>query len=111
MATIGERQREKLFLLYAQNLLLYWPDATDQFICPICRRIFDRIALNKRDPEVILAHVIPKKIDGKLVTLSCRACDNRIGTIYDAHVAKEKRHHEFEMGFQMCSPESISHLL
>ena len=99
MATAGEKQRDKLFSIYARNLSFYRPDAEDQFVCPICLKSFDRIALNKKDPEVIRAHVIPDlKMGERVVTLSCKTCDNHVGTTYDAHILNEKKFHDFETG-------------
>ena len=37
-------------------------------------------------------------MSGKLVTLSCKTCDNHIGTTYDDALIKEKKFRDFEMG-------------
>jgi len=108
MSAEGKKQREKLFSIYAQNLLFYRPDAIDQFVCPICLKSFDRTQLNKNEPDVILAHVIPKSNYGKLTTLSCRTCDNHIGTAYNVHVLEEEKFHNFEMGL-IEKPVDISY--
>lgn len=92
----GIKERERLFLLYARNLSIYHPDVTDQFLCPICRTLFSRKALMCDPPEVALAHIIPKSVKGRLLTLVCRDCDNKIGSIFDSHIAREKKFYDWK---------------
>jgi len=40
--------------------------------------------------NISLAHIIPKSMGGRLMTLACSKCDNRIGHDYDRHLSQEK---------------------
>jgi len=91
-------KRERLFSLYASNLSIYFPEVTDRFLCPICLTLFTRDALTSDPPDVALAHVVPKSLKGQLCTLACRKCDNKIGSAFDSHVAREKQLHNWEQG-------------
>jgi len=86
---MSKRKKElknELFSLYAQNLSIYRPECVDQFLCPICLRDFDRDNLDL----LTHAHVFPEKLGGRLLTLSCTACDSRIGHEFNWHAVAEK---------------------
>jgi len=91
-------KRERLFSLYASDLSIYFPEVTDQFLCPICLTLFTRDALTAEPPAVALAHVVPKSLHGRLCTLVCRQCDNRVGSAFDSHVGREKELQDWEQG-------------
>jgi hypothetical protein len=80
-------RKNDLFSLYAQNLSVYCPEYTDQFLCPICLNEFSR-----KDLDLLTcAHVFPNKLGGRLLTLSCTACDSRIGHEFNWHAVAEKK--------------------
>jgi hypothetical protein len=62
------------------------PELADHFLCPVCKSVFSREDLN----NISLAHIVPKSMGGKLMTLACSKCDNRIGHDYDIHLSQEK---------------------
>lgn len=98
MASGSATKREELFSLYAKNLSIYFPRVSEVFLCPVCRVPFDRGALTSRPPKVALAHIVPRALGGRLCTLVCRACDNRVGSAYDSHAEREKRFHDWQDG-------------
>ena len=79
--------KNELFTLYAKNLSIYLPEYTDRFLCPICLNEFGRDELNL----LACAHVFPEKLEGELLTLSCAACDNKIGSEFNWHAVEEKK--------------------
>ncbi|NQT83724.1 hypothetical protein HQ563_11905 [bacterium] len=98
MAPKGASKREQLFTLYATNLSIYHPDVVDHFLCPLCLNLFSRAALRCDPPNVALAHVVPQSVGGRLCTLACRECDNRIGSAYDSHANREKSFVDWQRG-------------
>jgi hypothetical protein len=97
-------KRDRLFSLYASNLSMYCPHITDQFLCPICLRLFDRDALICESPEITLAHIVPHSMGGHLCTLTCRKCNNDIGFDYDSQIKNEKNLYDWEKGIdKVCA--------
>jgi hypothetical protein len=46
----------------------------------------------EQDPlKISIAHIIPKSMQGRLTTLACAKCDQRIGGDFDRHLSIEKR--------------------
>jgi len=86
-----KREREHLFSIYAKNLSIYFPDIVGKFLCPICKKLFSRDDLNCLPPNITRAHIIPRSLDGTLVTLSCKRCNDKIGYKFEKHLAKEKK--------------------
>lgn len=98
MAKVTHTRRAQVFDLYARNLSLYDPSATDQFRCPVCSQLFGREAVEEDDPRVTVAHVVPERLSGRLWTLCCKDCNSRMGSKWDSHLVKEQRYHEFLRG-------------
>ena len=94
MASDSLEARRRLFDLYSANLAHFRPEFSGKFACPICGRIFSREAVESDSLAVDLAHVFPESCGGKVTTLTCRECNNRMGHEYDHHFAQERRLHE-----------------
>lgn len=79
---------QKLFDLYSDNLALYVPDLKGYFCCPLCLDVFGRGSLpaSNRDGDLSIEHIIPRSIGGNIITLTCRKCNNKLGTELDAHI-------------------------
>ena len=82
---------------------MYWPELGKEigrpaFLCPICLRAFDHGALGTNGiPQLVdIAHTFPALCGGTLgkATLTCRECNNRIGSELESHVARGFRFHE-----------------
>lgn len=87
----GKAKRDSLFSLYSRNLSFYMPELANQFICPVCKSVIARGDLEQDPFKVSLAHIIPKSMGGRQVTLACAKCDQRIGGEYDWHLSQEKK--------------------
>jgi len=74
-----KKLKSKLFTYYSSNLSIYRPCYKDQFMCPSCQRVFSRKDLEVHPPKISLAHAPPSSVNGRLTTLACTECDNRIG--------------------------------
>lgn len=90
MAPSKKDKREHLFSIYAKNLSIYFPHVTNKFLCPICKRLFSRNDLDCTPPNITRAHIIPQSLRGTLFTLSCKQCNDKIGSKLELHLAKEK---------------------
>lgn len=77
---------DRLFGYYAADLHRLAPKHNDHFGCPLCCRVFERAA----DLGDIVAeeHVLSRRLGGRIVTLTCRDCNNRHGTELDAHLVQ-----------------------
>ncbi|HVS39373.1 MAG TPA: HNH endonuclease, partial [Gemmataceae bacterium] len=101
----AEARRRKLFDLFSKNLAAakrQWPQlpaVSDHFLCPLCRQIFDRSALNPPE-RVSIEHTIPSALGGtyKTATLVCTACNNKAGSTLDCHITNRLQAEEFFQG-------------
>lgn len=75
------------FDLYSANLALYRPEHAGAFVCPICLRIFPR----KMIERITRAHVIPEALGGRVTTITCSDCNNKIGQTIESHEALRVR--------------------
>src|SRR4051794_30166377 len=78
MAENGRAKRERYFDLFRQNLALYDQDAGDVFVCPLCRRVYPRWALDTEPALLTLAHVVPDSQGGTTCPLACAPCTNGV---------------------------------
>jgi hypothetical protein len=92
MPNAASLKRQRLFDIYSKNLSFYATagDVVGQFLCPLCFNLFPPDALTSSPPKVDLAHLYPRACGGNLETLTCRQCNNRIGRLYDKHLAIER---------------------
>jgi len=74
----------KLYKLYSSSLRFHFPELENNFVCPICSRIFPESALGSKD--ITIEHIIPSSIGGNLITLTCKDCNSLGGTILDSHL-------------------------
>lgn len=84
-----ESRLERLFSLYSSDFGLYAPNWSDCFGCPLCYKIF-RHADPLRD-LVAEEHIVPSKLGGRLVTLTCRKCNNDQGSSLEADLIRRVR--------------------
>ena len=90
MARASKLERlERLFEFYATDLSRYAPEAAGKFWCPLCHRVISRVP-DLRD-VVSEEHIVPEALGGRLVTLTCRGCNNEHGTSLDAHLVQRGR--------------------
>jgi hypothetical protein len=94
----GSIRRRELFELFSQNLdyvkrhpkIKVEPDFDEGFICPICFKLFDREALSTEyDDHLTLEDVPPQALGGKVLTLTCKICNNQAGAELESHLRKK----------------------
>lgn len=66
-----------LFDTFSDNLALYKKDCRGRFMCPLCLRTFSRDRIRT---DLSKAHIIPQFLGGRDWTLTCRKCNNKVGT-------------------------------
>ena len=102
-----EARRRHLFDLFSRNLdivkrhpkITIRPTFNEGFICPICFKLFKRNALSTEyDDHLTLEDVPPKSLGGKIVTLTCKICNNRGGSELESHLSKKLRADAFLSG-------------
>lgn len=86
---------DSLFNLYSVNASYHDLSIQDSFVCPLCMRIFSRELIDCLSIE----HIIPSNLSGKLITLTCKACNNTTGSILDAQVVKRIRTEDAFVGY------------
>lgn len=72
-------KRQRLFEQGAAALRVSAPDLPPGYGCPLCAQHFSRIDL------LTLEDVPPKKAGGKPLVLTCKKCNNNLGSLLDAH--------------------------
>lgn len=70
------RSKKDLFQTFSRNLSLYVPFIQDQFACPLCLETFERSSIKS---ILSKAHIVPKKAGRNEYTLTCAACNSRLG--------------------------------
>jgi len=66
--------------------------------CPICQRDYDERAINKDAPTdycLTLEHAPPDSIGGKVVALTCKNCNNALGSRLDSQIAAREQFFRF----------------
>jgi hypothetical protein len=79
MAGEKARLREKLFNDYSARYAAVGGEP-DKFMCPICKYVFDRDAIEGDNPKLTLAHVLPEALGGNYCSLACAKCNNDMGS-------------------------------
>lgn len=62
--------------------------------CPICQRDYDERAIKKDSPvdySLTLEHAPPDSIGGKIVALTCKSCNNELGSRLDSQIAAREQ--------------------
>lgn len=89
-------QLNELFNDYSRSLNVIKPRITDGFVCPICFREFGRDAITNR--LLTREHVPPKKIWSSIATLTCKQCNNTVGSKLQNHMKRYVQLKEFSAG-------------
>ncbi len=79
MTRSSEEQRVCLFQRFSEHISLYEPDKQGLFVCPLCSREFNREAVIGPNSLLSIAHIIPRSLGGRSVTLTCTPCNNDAG--------------------------------
>lgn len=111
MANKLAQKRERMFDLFSTNLnqvaaspgVNATADLTGIYLCPICLHSFTKDAL-KSDclNPLTFEDVPPKKLGGRVFTLTCKKCNNSGGRGIDIHLINALK----EMDFNSFSPNA-----
>ena len=91
---------DSLFNIYSANLSYHDPSIQDSFVCPLCMRIFPRELIDRLTIEDIIPKSLPPK--QKLITLTCKDCNNTTGSKLDSQVIKRIRSEDAFAGYGTC---------
>jgi hypothetical protein len=80
----------ELYNTFSANLDLYQRDYTDVFMCPLCLRVFRRDQVRS---DLSKAHIIPQFLGGREWTLTCRQCNNRVGSEIESYEKERASFH------------------
>lgn len=76
-------QKYKLFSEFSKNLEIV-TGVKGLFVCPFCKQSF---SLNQLD-ELTIEHVIPQKLGGNIKILTCKKCNNDLGSKFHSKLVK-----------------------
>ncbi|OFW32733.1 MAG: hypothetical protein A3J28_07880 [Acidobacteria bacterium RIFCSPLOWO2_12_FULL_60_22] len=89
--------RERAHRLFSQlsvDLAKITADYPAQVLCPLCLTPFTKEAIDLEEPDLTEEHIIPEKLGGTLVTLTCKRCNNTYGSKVEAHLVQMLRSHD-----------------
>ncbi|MGH6690029.1 MAG: HNH endonuclease [Gammaproteobacteria bacterium] len=99
MSRKGTMRLAALFQVEAERLALAeGRSAADVVKCPICLRELGRDAIATR--ELTIEHVIPRKVRGRLETVTCRRCNSTHGSNLDKHIVAAARARDALAGYR-----------
>lgn len=78
MGELPKRNIYERFLKSARAADIEFPE--ECMLCPLCWTM-------KPLSDMSLEHIVPGSVGGKSVTLTCKACNNSHGHLYDSHLA------------------------
>jgi hypothetical protein len=84
-------QKEDLYKVLSANLEIISDGKYKGFACPLCRKLF---CINQMD-KLTIEHSIPKAVGGKPGTLTCKECNNKLGSEIDASLATSLKMEQF----------------
>jgi len=84
-------RRYNLFARLSAEIATLKPELTGAVLCPLCLAAFDGEAL--ASGALTEEHIIPSSLGGRVVTLTCKSCNNVQGSKIDAHLVNMVRSH------------------
>lgn len=90
---LGKRRLIENFRRLAKDLTLIGGYSNDVILCPLCLRSFNEQAISSQNDDAALSeeHIIPGEVGGKWVTVTCKRCNNSLGSSVDSHLGKKLR--------------------
>lgn len=82
------QRRRELFDRLSEDLAAQLLGKRDCVLCPLCMREFRREQI---ESELHEEHIIPNSAGAKEITLTCRTCNNILGSQIDSHLARRIR--------------------
>ncbi|HOJ54352.1 MAG: hypothetical protein WBL15_14200 [Phycisphaerae bacterium] len=103
----GRKTRLRLVRMFSANLAIYFPEYSNHFVCPLCKRVIEFKKPEDANGWVSLAHFVPKSVGGKHVVLTCAECNNFFGSKIDSAYAHALAYHRWLAG-QRALPARMS---
>jgi hypothetical protein len=95
-------RRYEIFDSLLRDLSAIRPNVKEVIWCPLCLRPFERSALERSVPDdkkLTEEHIIPDELGGKIITLTCKKCNNTDGGQVDSHFIQKVRVDEALQGY------------
>jgi hypothetical protein len=94
-------RRYGMFDSMLSDLTTIRPDIRDVIWCPLCLNPFGRDALDTKEFSKALSEedIIPKALGGRIVTLTCKRCNNTDGSEVDSQFVQKVRMDEALLGY------------
>jgi len=87
-AMLRSMKTKKLVLdRIARSLAWFYPECTDEFLCPTC---LTRVRVANAD-RITIAHILPRSAGGGLTTLLCASCNSGFGSRQDKWIGEHLR--------------------
>ena len=87
--TMPGARRHNLFVRLAERLSCVDRESCDAVKCPLCLEAFGPNSIASGDLTV--EHIIPHRLGGRTVTLTCKRCNNLHGSTLDSHLVQMVR--------------------
>jgi hypothetical protein len=88
---VGRASAHKLFSRLSEDLATIKVEYRGLVGCPLCLRLFAKEAIDVEPPQLTEEHIIPGELGGKIITLTCKNCNNTHGSEIDAHLIQMLR--------------------
>lgn len=87
------REEDFLFEIISRDYSHCTGTVPGVMLCPLCHQEFTGAALDSvgSSRALSLEHIVPLALGGKLKTLTCTGCNNRLGSSLDAHLVNRVR--------------------
>ena len=93
---MSDRQYE-IFDSMLSDLSAIRPDVRDVIWCPLCLNPYGRSSLETK--ELTEEHIIPEALGGKIITFTCKKCNNDDGGQIDSHFVQKVKVDEALQGY------------
>ena len=88
---MGRASARRLFSRVSEDLATIKSEYRGLVGCPLCLRLFAEEEIDLKPPELTEEHIIPGELGGKIITLTCKNCNNIHGSEIDAHLIQMLR--------------------
>lgn len=88
---MARENAHRLFARLAADLETVCLDYPGKMGCPLCLAVFGEDVIDLDEPQLTEEHIIPGELGGKLITLTCKRCNNLHGAELDSHLVQRLR--------------------
>lgn len=103
-------EAERLFGILAHDFALFDPAQRGLIQCPLCLVEMNRddLKVSGETRVITVEHIVPRSLGGKITTLTCKKCNNGLGSSLDAHLERMVRNSEALAGTGVQLKGSVS---